>query len=856
MADAKKIDPFDVEALEKSLNDSATRVSTIWVSFLIFSLYLLTAATTVSHRQLFLAEPVKLPVLNIDLPLWGFFWLAPILFVIFHAYVLIQLILLARTALAYDAAVRKLAEQDSWSPEANASLRQRLANTLFAQILAGSPREREGWFGSLLRAMAWITLVIAPVLILLTFQFMFLPYHSHLATWTHRLLVLLEFAVAFKLWPLALDPRRDLRWPSWRWRIGDIAVHMNELFKSSKGRRRTKRRLRRLALPMAAAVLFVILSLSFATFPGEPHVNLFTGQVNLLTGQGLNDVRCNRWIQQRLSFADMRFDRLALARVDVVDHEKLEKIQQATAKAGEQPYQGERTRILRDRDLNCGDFSDYADLRRIDLSGARLKNADFRFAKLEGISLRESQLEGALLNSAQLQGASLEHSQLRRASLDDAQLQAASLKSAQLEGASLDNTGLQGASLERAQLKGASLKSAQLQGAFLNEAGLQDAILVFSQLQRSSLKGAHLQQAVLDFAGLEGASLEGAKLQGASLDEAVLRGASLKGAQLQGASLKSAELGGASFDDAGLQGASLERAQLQGASLKSAQLQGASLDDARLQGAALDSAQLQGASLERAQLQGATLRGTQLQGASLERAQLQGASLVDTQLQGSSLDHIQLQGAYLDNAGLQGAILFGANLNDAILSNVWVWLARSANCDKARIIHPRNDSVGTTWRFGKDDPATRDTIEQFILESTTGIQDENRKKKVSDILRQRLTVDPAMDDIAALGDFWLGCESKSGNVSWDEFLNRLVAAWREAVCDAKSDGAAIGKGVVKNWISGDRTDRARREFTSSVARALLGEDGKPCAPAKDYDKDTKTLLREAAGPPPAASAPK
>src|SRR6201991_428045 len=168
MADAKKIDPFDVEALEKSLNDSATRVSTIWVSFLIFSLYLLTAATTVTHRQLFLAEPVKLPVLNIDLPLWGFFFLAPILFVILHAYVLIQLILLARTAAAYDAAVAKLAEQDNLSAEANASLRQRLANTLFAQILAGSPRERDGWFGSLLKAMAWITLVLAPILILPT----------------------------------------------------------------------------------------------------------------------------------------------------------------------------------------------------------------------------------------------------------------------------------------------------------------------------------------------------------------------------------------------------------------------------------------------------------------------------------------------------------------------------------------------------------------------------------------------------------------------------------------------------------------------------------------------------------------
>ena len=71
---ADKTDPFDVEALGSAVNDLAGRVSTIWVSFLIFALYLLTAATTVTHRQLFLAEPVKLPVLNIDLPIWGFFF--------------------------------------------------------------------------------------------------------------------------------------------------------------------------------------------------------------------------------------------------------------------------------------------------------------------------------------------------------------------------------------------------------------------------------------------------------------------------------------------------------------------------------------------------------------------------------------------------------------------------------------------------------------------------------------------------------------------------------------------------------------------------------------------------------------
>src|SRR5215475_1631596 len=101
----EKLDPFDVTALERAVNDSATRVSTIWVSFLIFSLYLVIAAGTVSHRQLLLEDPVKLPVLNIDLPLYGFFFLAPFLFMIFHAYVLLQVLLLGRTSAAYNEAL-------------------------------------------------------------------------------------------------------------------------------------------------------------------------------------------------------------------------------------------------------------------------------------------------------------------------------------------------------------------------------------------------------------------------------------------------------------------------------------------------------------------------------------------------------------------------------------------------------------------------------------------------------------------------------------------------------------------------------------------------------------------------------
>ncbi len=494
-AAAPKLDAFDVSALERSLNDSATRVSTIWVSFLIFSLYLLNTATTVTHRQLLLAESLKLPVLNIDLPLWGFSFLAPILFVILHAYVLLQLVLLARTAEAYNAAV----ERAGLPPDENASLRQRLTNTMFAQIFAGSPREREGLLGWLLKAMAWITLAIAPVLILLVFQFMFLPHHSHLATWTHRILIVAELAVVFVLRPLVLDARRDFEWTRIWMQLKRTAALPLRLFGPKDRRRDEWVWLRQQAMPLASCVLFVLVSLLLATFPGEPHLNL-------LTGQSLFSVQCERWVSSQ-------FDRLILPRVDVVDDEKFNKIENATTKRGQHPALGERTQNFGGRDLNCGIFVG-ADLRRADFSNARML--------------------GAVLLGAELQGASLGYAQLQGANLSAAQLQNANLTGAQLQGADLS---FFSQFLGATQLQGASLFVAQLQGADLSGAQLQGAILRGAQLQGADLSGAHLQGAELTIAELQGANLRGAQLQGADILAAKLQGADLSGAQLQGANL-------------------------------------------------------------------------------------------------------------------------------------------------------------------------------------------------------------------------------------------------------------------------------------------------------------------------------
>jgi hypothetical protein len=91
-------DPKDVAELQKALNDTAGKASVLWTTFITFQLYLAIAFGSVTHRDLFLEAPIKLPLLNVDLPLVGFFVLAPILLVIFHFYVFLQLLGLAAKA--------------------------------------------------------------------------------------------------------------------------------------------------------------------------------------------------------------------------------------------------------------------------------------------------------------------------------------------------------------------------------------------------------------------------------------------------------------------------------------------------------------------------------------------------------------------------------------------------------------------------------------------------------------------------------------------------------------------------------------------------------------------------------------
>jgi hypothetical protein len=213
----------DLEAIKKVVDDAASVGGGLWLSYLFLLFYLGVAAGKVTHADLFVENPVKLPFLNIDLPLLAFFILAPILFLVVHAYVLVHLVFLSDKTKTFDSALREQIGRNGSLPEGESErretirtgLRRQLPSNIFVQFLAGPAELRKGVFGCSLRVIAWVTLVIAPVSLLLLIQIQFLPYHSTRITWSHRIWLLADLGLIWLLWRRILSgwaSRISLAW--------------------------------------------------------------------------------------------------------------------------------------------------------------------------------------------------------------------------------------------------------------------------------------------------------------------------------------------------------------------------------------------------------------------------------------------------------------------------------------------------------------------------------------------------------------------------------------------------------------------------------------------------------------------
>jgi len=445
-------------------------------------------------------------------------------------------VLLARTADAYnDAVEHNLTEEPD-----RIRVRQRLANTLFAQLFAGSSREREGVLGWLLRGMAWITLAIAPVGVLIVFEIKFLPYHSAAVTWTHRGLIAFDLLAVLILWASAVHPHQHIGWRSLiRYRM----------------------------MTFVAAAVFVLSNL-LITFPGEPGrlwmKMVFTPDPS---SNVMPECQISKAIEARITPS---FDRLVLLGEDFVDDGRFDKIAEVAKTNGQSLHESERTRIFRGRDLRCAR-----------LAGADLRLSDFSEANLSGAILRGAHLEGSRFIGAEIAGAVLDRAQLQQSSFSPPETPP-------------DAQDVTAKPLAAALLPNSSLHGAQLHRAFLDDVNLEGADLTVAQLEEASLARSNLRGAALIGAGLRDAKLDNARLQGASFNDASLAGASLVSAQMQGVSLRGTWLLGTNLASAVMHGVIFEGTQLEGTSFYRTQLQGALFQNARFEGALFVEAQLQG----------------------------------------------------------------------------------------------------------------------------------------------------------------------------------------------------------------------------------------------------------------------
>jgi hypothetical protein len=438
-----------VKGLLDEANAASDPASTAWLAFLLLLTYVVVTLASVSHKDLLLNSPVRLPIINADIPLVGFFQYAPAMLLLVYLSLLVQHVILARKYRRFtDALVAH-----ELKARTRHVARELVHSYVFSQILAGPEANRITRL--MMQLIVYVTFAVLPIVTLLYFQIKFLPFHEVSITYWHRLAVVLGFAMLILLTPIMqhAPPKRK-----WDIRLGPQA----EAWEASG---------RQVALVLLLLPIVVGFSWLIATVPDE-------------------------WIDRRLGFvapvtAGIGAEGEAKLLNPIVRRLVYDRIPDDGNKGWWRRWLlSYRVLIVEDTDLGTDDNAKIV-LRERNFRYALLNRSDFHHADLTWADLRAAQLWKSLakgrLNDTQLQGASLKEAELQGAQMSSAALQAADLRGAMLEGADLSYSKLQGADLRMARLQGADLSGAQLQGADLQGA----------QLQGADLQGADLRGAVL-----------------------------------------------------------------------------------------------------------------------------------------------------------------------------------------------------------------------------------------------------------------------------------------------------------------------------------------------------------------------
>lgn len=478
----------DLGVARKALDDAVSMTRGLWISFISLSAYLMVAVGSVTHVDLFLEKPLKLPLLLVDVPLVVFFWLAPLLYLIVHIYLLLNLKIMSDNVRAWTTRLETTLANEKDPQERDRIADQHrlnLPNFFPVQMLAAPDMNRHGSIGWVLRSSVLITVVIGPFILLGLIQLQFLPYHHEAVTWVHRLSLLGDMVAVWHFWP---------------------KINSGSISDSSTFSHRSK------AVAFFAAAA---LSVFFLVFPGERSA-IFLEAFSSLPPP----------------------NRLILSDIDFVDDENLSRALKAAKEQGAGESEIETTFSVRERNLQNAVF-DRSDMRYFDFSRSNLTGASFNGARIYGwrnkcgVSLLKPNIKlvrncqkifkGLNLEKVNLAGVNLDFYDLSDTNLTGANLSGTSLNGAILINSDLSAVNLQNARLESANLEGANLSRANIRLAVFDQANLRGATFRDTDANGASFSGAEFPLAVFYRTRFAGANLESADFSGATFIDPDIR---------------------------------------------------------------------------------------------------------------------------------------------------------------------------------------------------------------------------------------------------------------------------------------------------------------------------------------------
>ena len=556
----------------------------IYLLYLGFLAYCAVTLFGVTDRQIVLNEGVRLPIVNVDVALRGFYFLAPVVAFVLFAYLQLYLQRLRQLKLDLE---RKHPDVDP--------------KRFYPWMLNIADRPEPGAVGFLQKLVVGFLLWGLLPAVLCVFSFTFLRTHDPVWTWVLSLAPTAGAFAAAYFWYVdggGISRHWDAAPPFFLFMIGAAATICllavsNYSLAGDRERGQT-------------------VDLSFQVLVEEQNEEYDVFWLDL-RGAQLQGASLTSAVLKKADLDKANLDRATLSDANLrearLDSASLINTDFSSARLD--------SASLRKARLDGADFSQAwlidADLFKVEtqldsvnFNGAYLDSADLCSVQLDGADFRNSRLVGTLFNNAQLNGADFrdaylyktqfDSTSLNRANLQDAQLvkvdfRGARLVKADLRNAQFDSTRLRGAQLDSANLYGAQLDSTDLFEAQLDSADLSEAHLNGVNLFFASLKGANLTETQLNGADLSLAGLVGAKLAGTQLEnKAILKGAWLSGAYLYKTKLAGADLLNAHLDSALLVGTQLQGARLANVDFRGAVLSAIEVDDANLQGAKLDGA--------------------------------------------------------------------------------------------------------------------------------------------------------------------------------------------------------------------------------------------------------------------------